>query len=288
MLKTLGHSGFSKLVLELGLPDSSAGSGSGLEDRATSLAKYAIDEPAALTAEGQPIGMAIATKAIEQWHRGGMANITQNDRQAFANSLAKDGIRMDEIEGDSLTLGGEVDEDGWTSASITFDKSSVEKLRKAVEPQNSAPKAKPRKVFLVHGHDDGVRESVARFLEKIKFDVVILHEQANKGRTVIEKFEQSSDVGFAIVILTPDDVGSKKDGLSQPRARQNVILEWGYFIGQLGRDHVCALKHGEIEMPSDIIGIVWEPYDSNSGWKAKIAKELQAVGYEIDWQKVHE
>lgn len=143
-----------------------------------------------------------------------------------------------------------------------------------------------RKIFIVHGHDDGAREAVARFLERIGLEVVILHEQANQGRTIIEKVVAHSDVGFAVVLLTPDDEGRAKGGELEPRARQNVLLELGYFIGRLGRDKVCALKRGVLEIPSDFAGVVWETMDSNGGWKQRLARELEAAGHSIDWNKV--
>jgi predicted nucleotide-binding protein len=143
-----------------------------------------------------------------------------------------------------------------------------------------------RKVFVVHGHDDGAREAVARFLEKIDFQPIILHEQANQGRTVIEKVEAHGDVGFAVVLLTPDDEGCVKGGTPQPRARQNVLLELGYFIGRLGRKHVCALKRGELEIPSDFGGVVYEAFDASGGWKQALGRELQSIGFDIDWNLV--
>ena len=77
------------------------------------------------------------------------------------------------------------------------------------------------KVFIVHGHDEGMREAVARFLERIGFEAIILHEQANQGRTVIEKIVTHGDVGFAVVLLTPDDDGCKK-GETPPGNRARV------------------------------------------------------------------
>ena len=148
-------------------------------------------------------------------------------------------------------------------------------------PVRSGPAA--RKVFIVHGHDEGARESVARFLEQLQFDPIILHEQANRGRTIIEKIEAHGDVGFAVILLTPDDVGSVKDGDLQPRARQNVLLELGYFIGRLGRSRVCALKRGDVEVPSDFGGVVYEPFDAGGAWKQALSRELQDAGFEIDW-----
>lgn len=141
------------------------------------------------------------------------------------------------------------------------------------------------RVFVVHGHDEGARESVARFLEKLGLEPVILHEQANRGRTVIEKIEGHRDVGFAVVLLTPDDQGCVKGGELEPRARQNVLLELGYFLGYLGRDRVCALKRGLVEIPSDFAGVVWTSMNDES-WKQALSRELQDAGYEIDWNKV--
>lgn len=144
-----------------------------------------------------------------------------------------------------------------------------------------------RNVFVVHGHDEGPKESVARFLTSIGFTPVILHEQANRGRTIIEKFEAHGDVGFAVVLLTPDDVGNAREhGPARPRARQNVVLELGYFIGRLGRDRVCALKRDEVEIPSDIAGVVYTAFDNAGAWRAELGRELQAAGYEIDWNQV--
>lgn len=143
-----------------------------------------------------------------------------------------------------------------------------------------------KKVFVVHGHDAEARETVARFLERIGFEAIILHEQANRGRTVIEKVEAHGDVSFAVVLLTADDEGCARGGKAEPRARQNVLLELGYFIGRLGRDRVCALKRGDLEIPSDFAGVVWETMDSGHGWKLALARELQAAGHEVDLNKV--
>lgn len=153
------------------------------------------------------------------------------------------------------------------------------------EPKLIVPKS--NRIFIVHGHDGEARETVARFISTIGLEPVILHEQANRGRTVIEKVEANSDVGFAIVLLTADDLGRSKDATElEPRARQNVLLELGYFIAKLGRDHVCALKRGDVAIPSDFAGVVWEEMDSKGGWKQSLGRELQAAGQPIDWNLV--
>ncbi len=142
------------------------------------------------------------------------------------------------------------------------------------------------KVFVVHGHDDAARLDVARVLEAGGFTPIILNEQANRGQSIVEKIETNDDVGFAVVLLTPDDVGGKKDEPTHPRARQNVIFELGYFIKGLGRDRVCVLKKGEVEFPSDYLGVIWVDLDKAGAWKMKLANELGAAGFELDLQRM--
>jgi hypothetical protein len=141
-----------------------------------------------------------------------------------------------------------------------------------------------KKVFVVHGRDAGAKETVARYITQLKLEPVILHEQANKGRTIAEKLEDHGDVGFAVVLLTADDLGQAKGSTEplQDRARQNVILELGYFWARLGRERVCALVKGRIERPSDYENVVYVDLDEANAWKMALAKELAAAGYEID------
>ena len=130
-------------------------------------------------------------------------------------------------------------------------------------------------------------ENFARFIEKLGLEAIILSEQPNEGTTIIEKIEDYADVGFAIVLYTPCDEGRaiNSSDLKQ-RARQNVVFEHGFFIGQLGRDHVHALKKGEIELPNDISGVIYTPMDEAKAWQYKIAKEMRTVGYNIDLNKL--
>jgi predicted nucleotide-binding protein len=163
----------------------------------------------------------------------------------------------------------------------------LELMGAAMEPKPAKARveASPdeRLVFLVHGHDKAVTETVARFLEKLDLHPIILHEQPSMGRTVIEKFEAHADVGFAVVLLTPDDMGGlAAGGELRPRARQNVILELGYFIGRLSRARVCALYVEGVEIPSDIHGVVYVPYDAAGGWRLKLANEIRAAGLAVD------
>ena len=157
-----------------------------------------------------------------------------------------------------------------------------------VRPQ--VPEAKPdvsrRRVFVVHGHDEEAKQTLARFLQQIDLVPIILHEQVNQGRTIIEKFEENADVGFAVVLVTPDDVGGSKNETNlKSRARENVILELGYFVGALGRTRVCALRRGEVDLPSDYLGVVYTDMDTAGAWKTRLAREIDAAGIEIDFRK---
>ena len=143
------------------------------------------------------------------------------------------------------------------------------------------------KVFIIHGRDDGAKQTVARFLETLGLEPVILHEQANEGRTIIEKFEEHAQARFAIALLTPDDAGSLQGNENnlKPRARQNVIFEFGYFIGKLDRKRVCALVKGDVEKPSDYDGVLYIPLDDSDGWKMRLIRELKTAGFEVDANK---
>lgn len=145
-------------------------------------------------------------------------------------------------------------------------------------------------VFVVHGHDNEAKQTVARFIEKLSLEATILHEKPDSGKTTIEKFEQHANVGFAVVLLTPDDKGySVQEGPEKvrARARQNVVLELGYFVAKLGRDRVCALMKGDIEVPSDYLGVLYVPFNpSNEDWKMKLFQNLQAAGFPVDANKM--
>ena len=153
-------------------------------------------------------------------------------------------------------------------------------------PIPSQQRTLSKKVFVVHGHDEGAKEAVARFISKLGLNPIILNEQPNAGNTIIEKFEASSEeVSYAVVLLTPDDMGYPKDRQEEikPRARQNVILELGYFVAKLGRSRVCALYKGDVEIPSDYLGVIYLKMDSN--WHLSLAKEIKHVINDIDLNK---
>ena len=154
-------------------------------------------------------------------------------------------------------------------------------------PQPPKIMTESKNVFIIHGRDDGIKETAARFVSDLDYVPIILHELPSEGKTVIEKFEANADVCFVIALLTPDDMG----GLSgkkefKPRARQNVIFEFGYFVGRLSRKRVCALTKGDIEIPSDYAGVVYIPMDSAGAWRMLLLREMKAAGLTVDANKV--
>lgn len=139
------------------------------------------------------------------------------------------------------------------------------------------------KVFIVHGHDDALRQKLARVIEKQGIEPIILSEQTNQGKTIIEKFEEYSNVSAAICLYTKDDCMNEKEKIY--RARQNVVFETGYFMGKNGRKNVIILSNSEIEMPSDLSGVI---YANNKNWELDVLKELKVIGYNIDLNKIIE
>lgn len=144
---------------------------------------------------------------------------------------------------------------------------------------------RPKSVFIVHGQNEAMKQTVARYIGDLGLVPIILHEQVNKGNTIIEKFERNAaQAGFAVVLMSPDDEGGpvNKPELRRLRARQNVVVELGYFTALLGRAKVSVLVSGDLEIPSDYLGVVYTKFDSFGAWKMELAKELASAGYLID------
>lgn len=147
------------------------------------------------------------------------------------------------------------------------------------------------KVFVVHGHDSELKNDIDIFLRDIGLEPIILHRQADEGLTIIEKFEKHSDVVYAFILLTPDDIGMtvseyEKDAKKRKfefRARQNVIFEFGYFAAKLGRRNVCCVYKEGVSLPNDISGLLYKKVDDTiDSIGYEIIKELKAIGLKIE------
>lgn len=213
-----------------------------------------------------------------------------------------------------VTLSGEVVIFAKGRGAIVLDKSKREKTQKDMTKKIPVLS---KNVFIVHGRDHKPMKELKIMLKEFSLDPIVLHEQPSGSRTIVEKLEKYSDVGYAFVILTPDDLGCFHDrfekvkngtllneilkalkgkqmahneakifakifNMMEKRARQNVVLEFGYFIGLLSRDRVCCLYKGDVELPSDMHGIVYIPFkESINEVKDKIVKELKEAGYKM-------
>lgn len=210
------------------------------------------------------------------------------------NLILTPGQRSHNLVLGNVEVIGALDENGkiqgsWHSAIGTKGFFSISRAEQEKKLTEESSEGKRDSVFIVHGHDDATKEKVARFVEKLGIEAIILHEKVNSGMTIIEKFEKhAKEVGFAIVLFTPDDVAYPlgDEGQKRPRARQNVILEMGYFVGALGREKVCVLYKGDVELPSDILGVVYTKIGEDEAWKISLAKELKMVGYKVDLNKL--
>lgn len=164
-----------------------------------------------------------------------------------------------------------------------YDFSSI---RKKAEKRTN----KGNKVFIVHGHNDEAKITVARTIQQLGLEAIILHEQPDQGNTIIEKLESfTTDVVYTIVLYTECDIGrpaEKEDSANKFRARQNVVFEHGLFVGCLGRKNVCALVNGDVEKPGDLDGILYVQMDVAGAWKMQLCSNMKAAGLDIDVNKL--
>ena len=236
-----------------------------------------VDSPKAIEEDIEiPPHIAILAKALATRH-------PFDSCKALNEQIVKLAIHMQSIEKTVLKKG-----ESEYQINMADSISNLEGNSDRIEPLGESPDTPPRTmgndVFIVHGHDEAAKHAVARFVEKLGLNAIILDEQVSKGQTIIEKLEQkASNAGFAIVLLTPDDMGAPKDKLDElkPRARQNVVLELGYFLRGLGRERVCVLHKEEVELPSDIHGIVYVPMDGYDGWQNKLRQEIEYAGLPV-------
>jgi len=277
ILKTLGHSGFDRFLLELGISDKVAGRGNGLLARANSLCSFAFQNPDLCTPEGTPITEAIVARAVEIFRDTGALSLTETERTTFMTLAMREGL---DIENGS----GAMVDDFLSPKRSLLD--TAQPLASAVStPPTTAVSS--RKVFLVHGHDENAKNEVALFLRKIGLEDIILHQRPSRGRHLLTKFQEEAEgASFAVILMTPDDEGGVVGGERHKRARQNVVLELGFFIGKFGTPRVAALIVPGVEKPSDFDGICWIEFGPGKNWKIELARELREAGLPFDAHEV--
>jgi predicted nucleotide-binding protein len=287
MLHHLGHTDLDRFLLEVGIKDLDAGRGRGTRmQRMNAVAEYVLANPDARTAEGELFALAVVQRAAKSDpdYPAARYDMTDEVRAGFWTALKSDGYAF--LKGRIVADVQEAPRDPPYAqrkpiASIPKPAPSAAPIARA-----QVSHAKPR-IFLVHGRDDGAMHEVARYLERIGLDPVILRERPNAGRTLITKFqEESADIHFAVVLMTPDDIGGLGSAAQRPRARQNVIFELGFFVGKLGPGRVCALVSGEIERPSDLDGVVYVQFGSSTEWKTLLARELHEAKVPFDTTRI--
>lgn len=298
LLEHLGHSGLDLFLLELGTDgfDASRQLG-GLLARTNALAKFVVDNQDMMTADGEQLGLAVVRKASSQiTDRDGSPTRENDHSDRFREALVKDGFApfgSDVRAATDLPQTTVPAATPWQKVSpMTVSADTTPTPATKPEPKPAALGRKSTKVFLVHGRDDGAKETVARFLEQIGLEVVILHEQPNKGRTLMAKFMEEAKDGtaYAVVLMTPDDVGhaiAPSPTEDERRARQNVVFEFGFFVAHLGPERVCALLGEGVTKPSDIDGLAYVSYAASSRqWRMDLAKELRSANVQFNDAKV--
>lgn len=234
--------------------------------------------------EGEKLELALAR--LDRWKRRAKEYLRENVSEGEAYEFSK--IRTKAVASPWNTT-KQIEKYMTYLRVFCEDRETRAQLTSVLPARSETGKEKPtinvgREVFIVHGHDQGTKEQVTRFIERLELEPIILHEKPSKGRTIIEKFEDYSDVAYAVILLTADDVGKLKShkGKGGTRARQNVVFELGFFIGKLDRKRVCALYEEGVELPSDFKGVLYIPLDDKGAWKFSLAKELKAVGLKVD------
>lgn len=186
----------------------------------------------------------------------------------------------------SLSNGGKVN--CFTSGKYSVQGKSQDEVKAIIE--GTAVSAN-RKIFVVYGHDEIARTQLEALLRRWDLEPIILDQQASAGQTIIEKLEEyTNDVGYAIVLATPDDEGkAKSETAAKSRVRQNVVLELGMFLAKLGRERVAILlkEAPDFERPSDIQGLIYIPFQNKvDEVSLNLIRELSRQGYTIDTSRI--
>lgn len=185
---------------------------------------------------------------------------------------------------------------------IISDSDPFDELKIALKNENTNPSTEPRlktskenqgnksKIFIVHGHDHNLKVELEIFISRLGLTPIVLHREVDSGLTIIEKFEKNSDVEYVFILMTPDEISFTVDQKELPeekrkieyRARPNVVFEFGYFVGKLGRNKVCVLHKGNVNLPSDINGFIYKKVDKSiEEIGFALIKEMKSVGIQI-------
>lgn len=180
----------------------------------------------------------------------------------------------------------------WDTGKVTVQGKEIQEIEKIISNQNNNTMALNKKVFVVYGHDLNARTQLEAMLRRWDLEPIIIDQQLSSGNTIIEKLEAyTKEVGFGIVLATPDDICYPKGKETEKkfRVRQNVVLELGMLLSLVGRSRVAILlsQSENMERPSDIDGLIYIPFKENvEEAKLSLAKEMNNNGYTIGVDKL--
>jgi predicted nucleotide-binding protein len=239
VMSALGHTEIDDFLLEAGVDGLVAGRELGSRrDRVNAIVQFIFGHPSAVTAENSLLSAFLVRRALGKDEGKPVLDV---------------GNKGEDVAGDSAAI--------------------------SLPPETHDERRSPDTVFVVHGRDEEARNIVVSFLTEIGLRGIVLHEQPNMGRHLLTKFiEETELITFAVVLMTDDDEGGLRGAPVAPRARQNVILELGYFLSHLGQRRICALITPGLETPSDFDGIVYIKMDELGQWKTELRRELKAAG----------
>lgn len=228
---------------------------------------------------------AFSHKTRKRAYRGRLSkavtDLSEERKQKFVENVVRELLSRDGKSNDRIRniLGSDK-----TMSSKTIPDAEASGI--SIKGSNHIAEPEPmEKVFIIHGHDEELKKEVQLLISQVRLDYVVLHEKSDRGRTIIDKLiEEGKDAAYVVALLSPDD--ELRDGTR--RARQNVVLEIGYFLGKLGKGKVRLLKKGDVEIPSDLQGILYTVYGSDGVWKMKLLKEIKDAGIDIDLDKAFE
>jgi predicted nucleotide-binding protein len=305
MLQHLGHPDLDQFLLELDLSYVASREVGSRQERAIAIGAYAVSNFEGITATGNPLGYDLIARAAEldqTYPAGQLSDVTDRKRLEFwseaeARGWLRDGVLVSadfrpeppsarvaprsaiKSPGTARLLASRRNDPMDSLFGDVNIKPSVTALEVAMPEVGS-------RIFIVHGRDDHMKEAVARYVEQLGLEAIILHEQINKGRTILQKFkDEAAKANFAIILLSPDDVGGLDSAHLNSRARQNVILEMGFFLGTMPENSVVALVKDHLETPSDFDGVVYVPFDNAGAWKTRLAREIREAGVGFDANK---
>lgn len=142
-------------------------------------------------------------------------------------------------------------------------------------------------IYIIHGNKKELHLELSNILysikedENIQFKHIKTMDQENNGTSILEAvLRDMKKSDFAFAILSNDDVFILDNQLQFKRARQNVFIEIGMWIGLKGSNSLYMLRQKETEIPSDLNGYLYKEFNENiKELKAEIKNKV------ISWAK---